>query len=272
MKEYSVCMSVYKNDNADWFIAAVRSIWEQTVKPKEIVLVVDGPIHETLEKAVVLLQSEINSINLLRLPKNLGHASARQMGLNAVCTDIVAIMDSDDLALPNRFEKQLRYLEQYPEVSVVGGLINEFIDTVDNVVGTRIVPMSDLEIKKYMKSRCPMNLVTVMARKSDIMAVGGFQEWYCEEDYFLWIRMALNGYKFYNLQENLVNVRVGKDMYARRGGWKYFKSEYLLQKYMYGEHIISCFHFIFNVIVRFGIEVVMPNKLRALVFQKLLRK
>ena len=84
-----------------------------------------------------------------------------------------------------------------------------------------------------------MNLVTVMLRKSDIQAVGGYQDWYCEEDYYLWIRLALAGYKFYNINENLVNVRVGQEMYKRRGGMRYFKSEASLQKYMYKNNLIS---------------------------------
>ena len=117
-----------------------------------------------------------------------------------------------------------------------------------------------------------MNLVTVMYKKSDILRVGGFIDWFCEEDYYLWIRLARNGYQFYNIQENLVNVRVGKEMYSRRGGWRYFKSEARLQWYMFQNGVISFPRYTFNTVGRFSVQVMMPNKVRGFVFKKLFRK
>ena len=181
-------------------------------------------------------------------------------------------MDADDLSVVDRFEKQLKAFEEHPDVSVVGSLINEFIHTTDNVVGIRIVPEKDIDIKDYMKSRCPMNLVTIMLKKSDVMKVGGYQDWYCEEDYYLWIRLTLGGYKFYNIQENLVNVRVGKEMYQRRGGKKYFDSEVRLQKYMLDHNLISWPKYAYNVLIRWVVQVAMPNKVRGWVFRTFARK
>ena len=269
---FSVCMSVYRNDKPDDFHTAVRSIYDQTVQPDEIILVVDGPIPETVDKAILTLQDEIPIMKVLRLEKNMGHATARQTGLDAAKNNLCAVMDSDDIAVPDRFEKQLMAFEQHPEVSVVGGIIKEFIGTPENVVGTRIVPENDADIKDYLKSRCPMNLVTVMVKKDDVMKVGGYQDWYCEEDYYLWIRLAQNGYKFYNIQDNLVNVRVGEEMYQRRGGWKYFKSEAKLQRYMLKHGVISFPKYLYNVLLRFAVQVMMPNRVRGWVFQKFARK
>ena len=155
---------------------------------------------------------------------------------------------------------------------MVGGLIREFIHRPDNIVGIRKVPEYDAEIKNYLKTRCPMNLMTVMFKKSDIMKVGGFMDWYCEEDYYLWIRLGLGGYKFYNLQENLVNVRVGKEMYQRRGGMKYFKSEARLQKYMLNKDIINFGGYLNNVTKRLIVQVLLPNKIRGWVFRTFARE
>lgn len=266
-------MSVYKNDNPEDFKTAVHSIYtHQTVKPSEIVLVVDGPISENLLSAIEELKSSIPVLKVVSLPKNMGHAIARQTGLEISENDLVAVMDADDLSLPNRFEKQLKVFQEHPDVSVVGGLINEFIRSTDNIVGTRTVPEKDEDIKVYLKNRCPMNLVTVMLRKSDIMNVGGYQDWYCEEDYYLWIRLTLAGYKFYNIQDNLVNVRVGEEMYQRRGGLKYFKSEARLQKFMYEHHLISRSKYIYNVLIRWAVQVAMPNKVRGWIFRMFARK
>lgn len=269
---FSVCMSVYKNDHPQYFKNAVNSIYSsQTVRPEEIILVVDGPVPDILTDAINELVQEIPILQILELKQNMGHAIARQTGLEAAKNELIAIMDADDIAVPKRFELQLKIFESNPDISVVGGIINEFIDTPENIVGTRVCPEQDNDIKDYLKSRCPMNLVTVMFRKSDIQAVGGYMNWYCEEDYYLWIRLALAGYKFHNINENLVNVRVGQEMYRRRGGVRYFKSEARLQKYMYTNNLISFLRYLYNVLIRFVVQVMLPNSIRGLVFQKFAR-
>ena len=269
---FSVCMSVYKNDRPDYFITAVRSIFHQTVVPNEIILVVDGPIPPTIVQAIETLQKEISILSVIWLPENMGHAIARQTGLDAATNELCAIMDSDDISVPDRFEKQLNKIENSPKISIVGGQINEFIDTPDNIVGSRIVPEHDTFIKKYLRRRCPFNQTTVMLRKTEVMNAGGYRDWYCNEDYYLWIRMTEAGCRFANLPDTLVNVRVGEDMYARRGGWRYFKSEAGLQKYMLKHGIISLPRYLFNITARFAFQVAMPNRLRGFVFQKLFRK
>ena len=111
-----------------------------------------------------------------------------------------------------------------------------------------------------------------MFKKDQISSVGGYIDWFCNEDYYLWIRLAEKGCKFANLPDTLVNVRVGKEMYARRGGWKYFKSEKGLQDYMRKKKMIGKVQYLFNVAVRFGVQVVMPNSVRGFVFKTLFRK
>lgn len=270
--KFSVCMSVYKNDNTTDFADAVLSIYNQTCRPDEIILVIDGPVPAIMHDTISALNEQIEILRVIQLKENMGHAIARQTGLDAARNELCAIMDADDISVPNRFEKQLKAFEEHPEVSVVGGLIREFIHQPDNVVGTRIVPEHDAEIKDYLKRRCPMNLVTVMLKKSDVMKVGGYLDWYCEEDYYLWIRLTLGGYKFYNLQENLVNVRVGKEMYQRRGGMKYFKSEARLQKYMLNKDIINFGGYLNNVTKRLIVQVLLPNKIRGWVFRTFARE
>lgn len=272
MIQYTVCMSVYKNDNATHFITALRSVVRQTITPHEIILVIDGPISETLEQTIATFSQEFEALRIVRFTENRGHAAARQAGIDNAQNDWIAIMDSDDIAVPNRMEKQLQYLQSHPNADVIGGQIEEFIDSTDHIVGKRIVPLNNADILCYMKSRCPMNLVTIMARKSAILAVGGFQDWYCEEDYYLWIRLALADYTFANLDETLVHVRVGKEMYQRRGGWKYFKSERGIQRYMLQHKMISVPRYCYNVFGRFVVQVMMTNRVRGFIFQKLFRK
>ena len=276
--DFSVSMCVYGGDNAEHFDVAIRSIVEQTLPPAEIVLTVDGPIPREIEAIIAQYQNELDSIafKVIRLDKNMGHGEARRICFENCSYPLIALMDADDLSVPYRFQKQIQYYNKHPDVSAVGGFITEFITQPDPIdismkAGNRIVPETDSEIKTYMKKRCPMNQMTVMLKKEVIVEVGGYQDWYCDEDYYLWIRLALAGKKFGNIPENLVNVRVGEEMYQRRGGWKYFKSEAKLQGYMMKKGIISFPRYLINVVERLILQVLMPNSVRGWVFQKLAR-
>ena len=265
-------MSVYHGDNATFFKQSIDSLLSQTRKPDEIVLVADGPVGDEINRVISDYEGSCVSFNVVRLEKNSGHAIARQTGLDAAQHEYIAIMDSDDIAVPDRFEKQMAYIEAHPDVDALGGQIDEFIGEPSNVVGTRIVPLTDAEIKDYLKSRCPMNLVTVMLKKESVQKAGGYIDWYCEEDYYLWLRMTEQGMTFANLPDNLVNVRVGEEMYQRRGGMRYFKSEAKLQKYMFSHGIISFSKYCYNVAIRFAVQVLMPNSVRGWVFKTFARK
>jgi glycosyltransferase involved in cell wall biosynthesis len=271
--KYSLSMSVYKNDNLEFFKLAVESATiKQSYPPAEVVLVVDGPIPSTIDVFIGELQSMLPMpMTVIRLAENVGHARARQTGLEATQYPIVALMDSDDLCVTDRFAKQIEAFVMNPSISLIGGQIDEFMDSVDNVVAKRIVPQTDIDIKAYMKARCPMNQMTVIFKRDEVLAVGGYQDWYCDEDYYLWLRLMLNGATFANLPDKLVNVRVGKEMYGRRGSWRYFKSEAKLQRYMLNHKIISLPRYLYNVTVRFVVQVCMPNSVRGWVFQHFAR-
>ena len=271
--KFSVCMSVYKNDRPEYVDIAIQSIFiKQTVKPNEIVLVVDGPISMELESLIDNYSTKYSEIfTIIKLEKNQGLGNALRVAVEKAKYDWVARMDSDDIAAPDRFEKQKSFLQANLDVDIVGGQITEFIDVESNIVGLRNVPLLSADINVYIKARCPFNHMTVMFRKDKILAVGNYIDWHYNEDYFLWIRMFLAGCQFANLPETLVNVRVGKEMYQRRGGWKYFMSEARLQKYMFDYEIIGVIRYMYNILGRFVIQVLMPNKLRGFVFQKLFR-
>ncbi len=269
--KFSVSMCVYGKDDPQFFRAAVESILNQTVMPSEVVLVVDGPVPEELD-AVIRSYEEMPIFRVVRFAENQGHGNARRAGLAACSNELVALMDADDLSVPDRFQKQLAKFASDPSLDIVGGMITEFVGAPDNVVARRDVPLADEDIKQYMKKRCPMNQVTVMFKRSSVDRVGGFIDWYCDEDYYLWLRMTLADMRFGNVPDVLVNVRVGEEMYQRRGGKKYFLSEAKLQKYMLDHKIIGVGTYLMNVTKRLIVQVLLPNKLRGWVFQKFARK
>lgn len=265
---FSVIMCVYHGDNGKYFEKAFDSILNQTVKSNDIVIIVDGWVREDVE--IVLRKIEKYSfVRIIRLDENKGHAKARNEGLLRAKYDVIALMDADDISLPYRFEEQLKKI--YDGYDVVGGQIEEFIGSENNIIGKRNVPVEHNEIIKYMKLRCPFNQVTIMFKKKSVELSGMYVDVFCNEDYFLWIRMYLCGCKFANLNKVLCRVRVGKDLYERRGGWKYFKSEAYVQKFMLIRKIIGFNLFVFNIFVRFLIQVCMNGYMRS-AFYKMLRK
>lgn len=269
---FSVAMCVYGGDKPEWFDEALTSVTEQTVKPDEIVLVVDGPVPESIRNVIEKHKATFGNLNAVYLTENVGHGNARRKSLENCKYNLVALMDADDICVENRFEQQLAIFASSPDVSIVGGNINEFIDSADNVVGKRIVPQNDSAIKEYLKRRCPFNQMTVMFKKEDVYAAGGYVDWYCNEDYYLWLRMFEKSSRFANTGTVLVNARVGKEMYQRRGGLRYFKSEAKLQKYMYDKKIIGFLTYTTNVMKRLIVQVLLPNKIRGFVFRKFARE
>ena len=181
--------------------------------------------------------------------------------------ELIARMDSDDISESDRFKKQINFMKMHKNISVVGGQIEEFLDTDGTMIGKRIVPCTDKEIKKFMKKRCPFNHVTVMFRKEDVLLAGNYRHWMWNEDYDLWIRLANKEVLFANIPDILAYVRVGRDMYSRRGGMKYFKSEKKIQRFLLAKKMIGLQRYHVNVIERMIVQVIIPNWLREIIFK-----
>lgn len=209
-------------------------------------------------------------LKVIEFSENKGLGKALEAAIEKCTYDLIARMDSDDIAVENRFELQLKKMRS-SDIDICGGQIEEFIGDIGNVAGRRLVPETDAELKAYIKMRCPFNHMTVMYKKSAVLRAGNYMDWFWNEDYYLWIRMALADMKFANLPEILVHVRVGKDMYARRGGKKYFQSETKLQKYMLDKKMISLPTYIENVGKRVIVQVLLSNNVRAWVFKHFAR-
>lgn len=271
--KYSFLMSVYYKERPEYLKISIDSMLNQTEKPDEIIIVKDGKLTKELDELIEKYKKEYNDIfTIVSLENNMGLGLALNEGIKVARNELIARMDSDDISKPTRCEKQVKYLKEHEMCSIVGGQIEEFIDNPQNIEGKRVVPCSDKELKEYIKKRCPFNHVSVMFRKKDIIDVGGYEDFFWNEDYFLWIRMALKEKRFANLSDTLVAVRVGKDMYQRRGGKKYFLSEVEIQKYMLNNKMINKRIYGMNVLKRFIVQILLPNKLRGFVFRTFARE
>lgn len=271
---FSVLLSVYYKENPEFLEKSIESIYfGQTLKPDEIILVEDGSLTEELYSTIENLKNHIGKeiLKTVKLEKNMGLGNALRIGIEKCSNELIARMDTDDIAYPNRFEEQIKYFKNYPETDVLGTFMSEFTDNINNIICIKDAPDNKTDMKKYMKLRDPVNHPSVMFKKSKVLEAGNYKEIFLNEDSYLWGRMLSKGYVFRNIQEPLVYFRTTDDTYKRRGGWKYIKAEYGLQKEFLKLGIINRVEFLRNITLK-NIIRLMPNCLRKFIYLKLLRK
>lgn len=229
---FSVLISIYYKEKPEHFNACMKSIWDQqTLKPTEIVLVEDGPLTTELYESIALWSARLQqTLRIIKLEDNVGTGKAKNIGLQNCKYEIVSIVDTDDISVSDRFEKQIRCFEADSELVILGGQITEFVDDITSPSGMRIVPLDNPALRQYAKKQSPFNNMTISYRKSKIMEVGGYQHHLWMEDYNLFLRVIAKGYKIQNLEDVLVYARIDNGMHARRKGYEYIKSEKQLLK------------------------------------------
>ncbi len=270
--KYSVLMSVYHREKPEYLKQAIESIQAQTLPTDDFVLVCDGSLNDALDGVISAKQQEMGTVlNVVRLAKNGGLGNALNEGIKHCKNELVARMDSDDIAYPDRCEKQLAAFNEHPEVSICSGIVEEFTTDPNTVDAKRVPPETNAEIVEFAKNRNPFNHPCVMYKKSAVEAVGSYQDFYLLEDYYLWLRMLMAGYQGYNIQEPLLHMRAGSDMYKRRAGWKYAKTQARLFKFMKQQGFIGKGQYMKSCVIRSG-SALAPNWLRKFMFEKVLRK
>ena len=270
-REYSVLMSVYHKENPEYLRQAIGSIQAQTFPTNDFVLVCDGPLNDALDSVIAEKQGDLGiTLHIVRLAENGGLGNALNHGIKHCKNELVARMDSDDIAYPDRCEKQIAVFNTRPEVSICSGIVEEFTTDPDTVDAKRVPPKPNEEIVEFAKRRNPFNHPCVMYKKSAVEAVGSYQDFYLLEDYYLWLRMLMVGYQGYNIQEPLLHMRAGSDMYLRRAGWKYAKTQAKLFKYMKQQGFIGNSQYIKSCVIRSGSSLA-PNWLRKFMFERILR-
>lgn len=269
---YSVLMSVYHKEKPEYLKQAIESIQAQTYPTDDFVLVCDGPLNSELDAVITTKQQEMNGVlKVYRLDKNEELGNALNAGINHCKNELVARMDSDDVAYPNRCEKQIDVFNTHPEVSICSGIVEEFTTDPEVVDARRALPETNAKIMEFAKKRNPFNHPCVMYKKSAVEAAGSYKDFYLLEDYYLWLRMLMAGYQGYNIQEPLLHMRAGSDMYMRRAGWKYAKTQAKLFKFMKDSGFIGNGQYIKSCVIRSG-SALAPNWLRKFMFEKVLRK
>ena len=269
--KFSVLMSIHYKEEVQNFNRAMQSVWdEQTVKPDEVVLVEDGPLTDGLYQAIGEWKERLaNILQVVSLKENVGVGTAKNIGIEVCDCELIAVMDTDDVSLPKRFEKQLSVFENQ-DVDVCGAWIGEFEFNETQIISYRRTPEQHNEIVAFAKGRSPVNHVTAMYKKSWVLNVGNYAKYRTNEDYNLFVKLIMAEAKIYNLQESLVSVRMGNEQQMRRGGLKNAMFGAGVQVDFYKMGFLSLFEMIRNVSVGFVVRM-LPNALMKVVF-KMIRK
>ena len=272
MENYSVLMSVYYKEQPEFLRLSIESMFSQSVPTDDFVLMCDGPLTEELDAVIAALQCKYGSVlHVVRAEVNRGLSYALNDGLTFCKNDLVARMDSDDIAPSNRCELQLQKFAEDPQLKIVGGAINEFEGTPSNIVSHKDMPQSCDDILRYAKKRNPFNHPTVMYRKSAVLAARGYPHFALHEDYALWAKLLAAGAKGCNLSQTLCNMRVDNGLYHRRGGLNYFKTAVKFRYHLYRSGFYSLWNFLY-VTSALAVVCLIPQSVRKATYLKVLRR
>ena len=268
---FSVLISVYHKESPLFLREALDSVLGQTLPPGEIVLVEDGPLPQSLEEVIDEYAGCYPQLfKIIPLKENRGLGPALTEGIKHCSFDLIARMDSDDIARKNRFLLQMEYMERHPEVTALGGQLMEFRDTPGDLYQLRRSPLKPGDVLRFSRKRNPMNHPSVVFRKKDILSVGAYDPIRYFEDYHLWLKLLRAGFHLANLEETLLYFRVGNDMIGRRSGYAYARDELAFFHKAYRGKLIGKGDYLKAVLTRFPLRLA-PKGILNFIYQRKLR-
>ena len=199
----SVILPVY---NAEAYVReAVESILAQTFTDFECIIINDG---STDGSGTILRELGAHDTRIVLVERpNGGLVSALNGGIKIARADLIARMDADDVAMPERFALQHARMIEEPELAVLGSFIH-VMDKAGNIIRLGEYPLTPKEAARHVEKGCPVAHPAVMMRRGAVLKIGGYRKAFCPaEDYDLWLRMSDLGYAIANLPQPLLNYR-----------------------------------------------------------------
>ena len=269
-------MSVYAADSPEYLEAAVRSMLNQSVIPDDFILVEDGPVSKELDSVAERMKKIGHEKNvdfeIVRLSRNCGLGIALDEGIKHCSNNMIARMDADDIAMPDRCEKELKCFMEHPDLDIVSGAIAEFEKDPDNIRAIRYVPLDQESIVKQMHIRSPFNHPAVMYKKSSVLLAGGYGNSARKEDHDLFSRMLFGEKaRAMNIPDVILKYRVGQNNIKRRKSLKNISSYFEIMKINRKRGYVSwkdCLIVYLSQVIYF----ILPERMLDFLIRKLLRK
>lgn len=264
-------MAVYEKDNPILFRKALESVFKNTLLPKICLVIADGPLTDDLNQVIQYFECAYSEkMQCLRLEKNLGLAHALNIGLEKIHTNWVVRADSDDQNVPERFSALAKAINENPHIQLIGSFILE-VDNFGSPIAVREVPLTQHMIRAFAKVRNPFNHMSVAYRLDPVLKAGGYPPVFLKEDYALWVKLLKYKIPMMNISQVLVRATAGYEMYQRRGGWIYAKSEWQMQAILVQAGIKSRSRAIMDGIIR-ATFFLIPPRVRGFLYLQFLRK
>lgn len=219
----SIVVPVYRKDDSELFIGAVNSLLRQTYENVEVVIVVDGPLSAALDLGLESFLDQAR-VRVIRQPSNQGVSVARNLGVQACRGKYIGFLDADDFSVPERIDIQLRYLREN-DLDLVSSYLS-LRDDKGDMVGIRKIPVHYAQVRRLVLLSCPIHNTAVLARASVLKDHQFAESMSVAEDYDLWVRLLILGYRLGNVPEPLVIYTQPDASISKRRGIEYAKADF----------------------------------------------
>lgn len=230
MEPVTVILNVWRGDALRSIQRSVKSILAQTHQPEELLIVVDGPLEDSVDKFISSITAQTSiPVRFVRIEAAQGLWNARNVGLKEARTELVALQDADDVMHPQRLELQTYHLKK-GNYDVLGTACVEFDEQSGLIIGIRRTKNTVFEVRHQARWVNPLNHSSIMLRRASVLDCGGYRDVHFAEDYDLWLRMIGAGLLVTNCAYLLQALAVDAKLLRRRGGLKFVKSELMIDK------------------------------------------
>lgn len=272
LPHYSVTMSVYGKEKPQFLQQSINSILDQTHMTDDFIIVCDGKLTKQLDRVLTeAAKAHPDIIKIVRLKAHVGTACAANIAIEMCKNEYIGKMDSDDIALPTRFEEQLRRMKKYPQLDIIGSYLEEFDSETGSSEAIRKVPLSSDAIRRFSKRRNPFNNPTLLFKKSVALKAGGYSDELGRcEDYDFVVKMLDCGAVAGNIPKVLLRYRITKDNYMRRRNLANTKGFIAVRWKIYRSGYSSLMDFIIPCAAQL-VLFVLPSSATSLIYKKVIR-
>ena len=271
MVNFSVLISIYKNTKYFEFKKTLNSIYNQTLLPNELVIIVDGYITFDLYKLISLYVQKNIDVKIIKNNANIQLGLSLCKGVKICKSPLIIRVDSDDINSKSRFKTLINYYKKNKSADVIGSYLLEKYNGSKNKYFLKKVPLNHKDIIRFFNFRNSINHPTVLFKKKTIIKAGNYEKMDFFEDYLMWLKVKSIGGKFVNIPHSLVSSNFNKNYITRRHGKKYFLHYLNFIKIIYKKKLINKFFIFLNFFIRLFL-INSPLRFKIFFYKNFLRK
>lgn len=272
LSDYSVTMSVYDKEDPQFLRESIESIFSQTHKTNDFIIICDGELTDELYEVLSEAKNAHGDVlSIVKLKEHVGTAQAANLAIKLCKNELIGKMDSDDIAMPERFEIQVRRMMLHPELDIIGSYIEEFDSDTGEAIAVRKTPLSSKAVMQFARQRSPFNNQTMLFKRSVALSCGGYDPTLQRcEDYDFMVRMLASGAVGGNIPRVLVKYRVTKDNLQRRRNFRNTKAFFAVRWKIHKSGFSSFTDFLVPCAMQLALFA-LPSQITGLIYKRFMR-